>query len=68
MYSYNKKKNKEWEQMVLGSDTDESNDNTSAGSDLIPPAPWPNCGGLNMESGDAGKTFHFLLPEDDVVW
>lgn len=54
--------------MVLGPAIDESSDNTSAGSDLIPSAPQPNCVGLNMENGDAGKTFHFLLPEEEVVW
>lgn len=45
--------------MVLGSITDENNGNAGAGSDLIPPAPQPNLGALNMESDEAAKLFIF---------
>lgn len=49
--------NEEWEQMVLGSIGDENNDVTAARSDLVPPAPWPNCATLNMERDDADEMF-----------
>lgn len=55
----NQNLNEEREQMVLRSISDENNDNTAAGSDLIPPAPRPNCAALNMESNDAVKMFIF---------
>lgn len=45
--------------MVLGCIIDENNENTGAGSDLIPPAPRPNCGVLNMENDEAAKMFIF---------
>lgn len=48
---------------ILGSISDENNDNTAAGSDLIPPAPQPNCAALNMESNDAVKMFIFWYPK-----
>lgn len=41
--------------MVAGSITDENNDNTGAGSDLISPAPQPDGGMLNMENYEASK-------------
>lgn len=47
----------EREQMVLGSIGDENYDITAAGSDLVPPAPWPNCPTLNMEQSDVDEMF-----------
>lgn len=42
--------------MVPGTIIDENND-TGSGSDLIPPAPEPNCGLLNVENDEAAKMF-----------
>lgn len=52
---------------MLGSIIDENNDDTGSGSDLIPPAPQPNCGLLNMENDEAAKIYIFCyLKKTDI--